>query len=107
MVSDLESDMMNVLWKERKATARAIYGIVKKDHKVVYSTIAVTLDRLHEKGWVEREIETCRGGLRYIYIPKMSQDEVSRKLSDKFLEFLKKSFGESSAAYLRKKLASK
>ena len=104
LFSELESDILGSLWSKKKATARNVFAKVKKEHKVAYPTVVVTLDRLYEKGFVERNLETCRGGLRYTYMPKLSKQELGEELADRMFSFLKRSFGEPSTAYLRKKL---
>src|SRR3989338_27100 len=104
LFSELESDILNNLWLRKSATAREVFTKIKSGHKIAYPTVVVTLDRLYEKGLVDRTVETCMGGLRYAYVPKISRQELAEKLTDKMFVFLKRSFGESSTAYLRKKL---
>jgi predicted transcriptional regulator len=104
LVGKLESDIMKALWKKKKATCREIFDVVRKKNNVVYTTITVTMDRMHSKGIIEREILKGKGGLIYVYSPKYSKEELSKEVSDKFVSFLKSTFGESSVAYLRKKL---
>jgi len=105
LFSELESDILNNLWLKKSATAREVFTKIKSEHKIAYPTVVVTLNRLYEKGLVDRTVQTCRGGLRYAYVPKVSRQELAEKLTDKMFVFLKRSFGESSTAYLRKKLS--
>ena len=105
LFSELESDILNNLWLRKSATVREVFTKIKREHKIAYPTVVVTLDRLYEKGLVDRTVQTCRGGLRYAYVPKVSRQELAEKLTDKMFVFLKRSFGESSTAYLRKKLS--
>ncbi len=104
LVGKLESDIMDSLWKKEKATCREIFDLVKKKNDVAYTTITVTTDRMHSKGILTRKILKGKGGLIYIYSPKYSREELSEEISDKFLSFLKNTFGSSSVAYLRKQL---
>lgn len=103
ILGKLESEIMPVLWKKEKATCREIFDSVKKNNAVAYTTITVSMDRMHSKGIVERKTTKGKGGLIYIYSPKYSRKELSKGISDKFVCFLKDTFGESSTAYLRKK----
>src|SRR3989338_4880655 len=105
LFSELESDILNNLWLRKSATVREVFTKIKREHKIAYPTVVVTLDRLYEKGLVDRTVQTCSGGLRYAYVPKVSRQELAEKLTDKMFVFLKRSFGESSTAYLRKKLS--
>ena len=104
LVGKLESGIMDELWKNRKATCREVFDAVKKKNKVAYTTITVTMDRMHSKKIIGREIQKGRGGLIYTYFPKYTKEELSQEVSDKFISFLKNTFGKSSVAYLRKKL---
>lgn len=104
-VSEIESEILEVLWGSGKADSRLIHEKLKASEGVAHSTVAVYLDRLHSKGLVERKVETGRGGLHYIYSPKYRKDELGNKIADSFLVFLKKNFGEQSTAYLRKNLS--
>lgn len=104
LVGGLESDILECLWRKGKCSCKDVFGCVKKRHGIAYTTAAVTLDRLHEKGLVEREVLRGKGGLKYLYYPMYSREELSNQISDRFVSFLKKTFGEPSIAYLRKKV---
>lgn len=100
----LEADILKYLWKNEKARSKTLFKKLKTKHKYTHSTIAVTLDRLYKKGIVKRKQETCRGGKRYIYYPKFSKEELGTELADKFLIFLRNTFGESCVAKFKTKL---
>lgn len=105
LIGGLEADIMDCLWQENsKRNCREVYAFVKKKNKVAYTTIAVTLDRMYARGFVGREIEKGKGGLRYNYYSKVSKGELADRVSKKFIGFLKKTFGESSIAYLKKNI---
>ena len=101
----LEADIFECLWQGKDLkTCRHVYGLVKKKNNVAYTTISVTLDRLYSRGLVEREIEKGKGGLKYRYGAKLSREELANRISKKFVNFLKATFGEPSIAYLRKNI---
>jgi predicted transcriptional regulator len=104
MLSDTESMILEILWDMEEGKVRDIHNKLKKKHKVALTTVGVYLDKLYEKKLVSREVETCRGGLRYIYKPKLSKGEFTDYVTGKVLTFLRKSFGEASIAYLKDKL---
>lgn len=105
VVGNLESDILCSLWgKNRKTTCREVFEDIKKKHKVAYSTVVVYLDRMYQKKLVERKTETGKGGIKYLYSPKYSRDEFVSSISKKFVDYLKKSFGEASIAYLKKNI---
>ena len=105
VVGGLEADILECLWQGKDLkTCRHVYGLVKKKNNVAYTTISVTLDRLYSRGLVEREIEKGKGGLKYRYGAKISREELANRISKKFVNFLKATFGEPSIAYLRKNI---
>ncbi len=104
VVSELESGILGVLWSEKSADAHTIHAKIKPRFRVAHSTVAVYLDRLHSKRLVGRRVLQGRGGLRYVYFPAYSREELGNKLAEKFVLFLKKNFGEQSTAYLRMSL---
>ncbi|MBU2476291.1 BlaI/MecI/CopY family transcriptional regulator [Candidatus Micrarchaeota archaeon] len=104
LIGKLESDIMDALWDKEKATCREVFDEAGEKNDVAYTTITVTMDRMHSKGLIERKIHKGKGGLIYTYSPKYSRKELSEEVSDKFVSFLKDTFGSSSVAYLRKKL---
>lgn len=105
IVSGLEADILECLWQgKEKKTCRHVYEFVKKKNKVAYTTIAVTLDRMYSRGLMEREIEKGKGGLKYRYGAKITREDLANRISKKFVNFLKTTFGEPSIAYLRKNI---
>ena len=105
LIGELEAGIMDCLWiGGEKKNCRQVHSFVKKRSKVAYTTIAVTLDRMHARGLVERDVEKGKGGLKYNYYPKVSKEELANNLSRKFVGFLKQTFGEASIAYLKKSI---
>ncbi|HIH21696.1 MAG TPA: BlaI/MecI/CopY family transcriptional regulator [Candidatus Diapherotrites archaeon] len=105
LVGGLEADILSCLWQgAEKKNCRQVYNSVKRKNRIAYTTISVTLDRMHARGLVERDIEKGKGGLKYNYYAGLSKEELANKLSKKFVGFLKRTFGEASIAYLKKNI---
>ncbi len=105
IVGVLEGDILECLWRDSdKKTCRNVFEFVRKKNNVAYTTISVTLDRMYSRGLVEREIEKGKGGLKYRYGAKVTKEELAKRVSKKFLNFLRVTFGEPSIAYLRKNI---
>lgn len=102
--SDLEEEILENLWKNQSGHSKSLHEAIGKKYKVSHTTVAVTLNRLHECGLLVRRPEKTRGGTRYIYMPKLSREDFGNHLSEKFLSFLRKSFGENCVANLKKRL---
>ncbi len=71
---ELESAVLDVLWSLRHATVRAVYEEIGIPRHLAYTTIATVLDRLCEKGLVQRG----RVGKAYVYTPAVSHERVQR-----------------------------
>ncbi len=102
--SELEEDILKNLWKEGSGHSKSLHEAIGKKYKVPHTTIAVTLNRLHEKGLLIRKPQKTRGGTRYIYTPKLSREDYGTHLGEKFFSFLRKNFGENCVANLKKRI---
>lgn len=97
MLSPLERSVLDVLWPDKKMRVREIHARLKS--KVALSSVAVILDRLHEKGIVSRDIETARGGARYIYQPSKSKKEFEKSIVEGAVNKLIETFGATAVSY--------
>ena len=100
ILNELESQIMDCLWTHGHAgaTARDIYGCIKRKD-LANTTIVVTLDRLHKKGLVEREVARGRGGMYYIYRPRFTRQAFGERLALMFAQSMLNTFGDSMAAF--------
>ena len=105
VVGELEADILECLWQDAgRKTCRQVYDFVKKRNKVAYTTVTVTMDRMFSRNLLVREIEKGRGGLKYMYGARVTKEELANRISKKFVNFLKATFGEPSIAYLKKNI---
>ncbi|MEM3030846.1 MAG: BlaI/MecI/CopY family transcriptional regulator [Candidatus Micrarchaeia archaeon] len=98
----LESKIMRHLWKAGSGTSREVFEAVRPKG-ISPVTIAVTLDRLHKRGLVEREVRTGRGGLHYIYRPRFDEKAFGEEISMRFARSMLAAFGDSVASFFSKK----
>ncbi len=105
VLSPLERDILGKLWPDKKLRVREIYDKLKGTRKLALSSVAVLLDRLHEKKIVERKIETARGGVRYIYSPRKDKEHFEASVVEKTVNKLIQSFGETAVAYFEERFA--
>jgi len=76
-LTDLETDIMNIVWQQREVTVRYVYETLRETKNLAYTTVLTVLGTLTKKGVVHREMKNRT----YMYRPKMSHDEaVSRNL---------------------------
>lgn len=107
VLSPLEGDVLNVLWPDRQMRVRDIYKLLKKDRKVALTSVAVILDRLFEKGVVDRKIETARGGLRYVYFPKKDKKQFEKSVVEEAVNKLIAKFGDVAVSYFNERFVKK
>ncbi|MEM4389445.1 MAG: BlaI/MecI/CopY family transcriptional regulator [Candidatus Micrarchaeia archaeon] len=102
----LESKIMRYLWKAGSGTSREIFEAVRPKG-ISPVTIAVTLDRLHKRGLVEREVKTGRGGLHYVYRPRLDEKAFGEEISMRFARSMLAAFGDSVASFFSKEMMRK
>ena len=101
VTNDLEAALLEHLWKKGPATVRDIYRNVGKKKKVALTTIGVTLDRMYSKGLTTRELQTGRGGLKYLYNASLSREELGKSIAETIAEKLGSAFGNQVSSYFR------
>src|SRR3989344_4694122 len=107
LLSPLEKDVLKVLWPDKSLKVRNIYTTLKNKRKVALSSVAVILDRLHEKGIVSRKVETGRGGIRYIYHPKQCKEEFEKSVVETTVNKLIQKFGSTAVSYFNERFSKK
>lgn len=101
LMSPLEQDVLRVLWPDKKMRVREIHGKLKQ--KVALSSVAVICDRLHDKGIVDRKIETARGGVRYVYHPTQDKKSFEKSVVEKTVNKLIDAFGQTAVSYFNER----
>ena len=98
----LESNIMEAIWSSKKmpTTVREIHAALNRTKKIAYTTVMSTMDRLFEKDLLERKIEKGRGGLYYVYWPKLEKQIFQRSAVRQVLASLMGNFGEAVASCL-------
>lgn len=107
LLSPLECEILEVLWKKEDAKVRDIYKVVKKKRKVALTSIAVILDRLHKRNLVVRKIESGRGGYHYIYTPKISRNDFENSIVERTVDKLIECFGPTAVNYFNERFKKK
>ena len=105
VLSPLEADVLNMLWPDKAMRVREIYAKLKGKRKVALSSVAVILDRLHERSIVDRKVETGRGGMRYIYSPRQDQRGFEKSVIENTVNTLMDKFGTTAISYFNERFA--
>lgn len=80
-VSDAEWEVMKVVWESSPITANDVSDKLAARHKWSPRTVKTMLNRLVKKGALDFEAQ----GKRYLYRPKVTQEECVRSESQSFL----------------------
>ena len=97
----LETQVMNEVWKHKEPVkVRDIYEQLKKERKIAYTSVMTTMNNLYDKGILDRDVQKGRGGLLYVYWPKLSRKEIESTIVERVLDSLIRNFSESVNSYL-------
>ena len=92
----LEAKVLGTIWatEKRPLTVREVHQEMGKESKLAYTTIMTTMNRLFEKGLLDREVKSGKGGLYYVYWPQMEREAFERTAIQDVLSSLIDKFGE-------------
>jgi len=103
LMSPLENDVLRILWPDKKLRVREIHEKLNPKKKIALSSVAVICDRLHDKSIVSRNIETARGGVRYIYFPTQDKSSFEKSIVEKTVNKLIQTFGPTAVSYFNER----
>ncbi|MBI2664658.1 BlaI/MecI/CopY family transcriptional regulator [Candidatus Woesearchaeota archaeon] len=101
-LSPLESRIIMALKPGKKYRAKDIYMIVRG--RASKSSVSVIMDRLFRKGLVKREVETARGGIRFVYALEKDREMFERNAVEKVVDSLVDKFGSKAIVYFNEAL---
>lgn len=90
----LEQQIMDIVWKSKSCSARDVLTKIEKDKKLAYTTVATILQRLYDKGLLNRK-ESASG---HTYSPKVSKEKYTQNVAHSFLKNFINSFGDTAIA---------
>jgi len=93
-LSELELEVMNIVWKTNPCSVRDILKIISRKKNLAYTTIGTVLARLYAKRMVAKDEES----LAILYSPKISKLEYSKSISGSFFHSFFQSFGDAAIA---------
>ncbi len=101
ILGPLEADVLNEVYEMGKPVrVREVYEKMKGGRKIAYTTVMSTMDTLFGKGILDRKVTEGRGGLLYVYWPKMTRAEIEKSAVKHIMDSLMKNFGEAVTSYL-------
>ena len=84
-LSEFELDVMAHFWRDGELSAPELFDRIGDARGVSYSTVKTIVDRLEQKGAVER---TASRGRTIYYMPAIKQERVRKPLVESFLRRL-------------------
>jgi BlaI family transcriptional regulator, penicillinase repressor len=84
-LSEFELDVMTHFWADRELSAPELYERIGSERGVAYSTVKTIIDRLEQKGAIER---VANRGRTIVYSPVVKRERVRKPLVKSFLRRL-------------------
>ncbi len=108
VLGPLETAIMHIMWKEEVSSARDVFEIMrKKDKNTRRSTISIMMNRLCERGLLDKRSEKGKGGERFVYKVRITREEFSQAVVSKVMRSLLDSFEETTIQYIKNHLSEK
>lgn len=104
VLSPLESEVMGIMWREKSATARTIYTLLKSKHSINRPTVTSAMNSLCKRGLLKKTISKGRGGLRYVFKVQISRGRFEREVVGKVIDSLLESYRKTAKKQMREKL---
>jgi BlaI family penicillinase repressor len=81
-LSEFELDVMTHFWSDRELSAPELFERIGAERGVAYSTVKTIVDRLEQKGAIER---IATRGRTIVYAPAIKRERVRKPLVKTFL----------------------
>lgn len=83
--TNAELEILDILWRKKKATVREVYDIISENKKCAYTTTLKIMQKMTAKKLVSREIED----LVHVYYPSVEEAKIR---NNSVLEVINKFF---------------
>jgi len=79
--TDLELEILKVVWKRGQATVREVYQDMLEHRKIAYTTVLTMMGVLEHK----RHLKKKPGERAYVYVPTQPQEQVVDSMVSEFV----------------------
>ena len=101
ILGPLEADVLNSVYNMGKPIRiREVYEKMREERKIAYTTVMSTMNTLFEKGILDRKVTEGKGGLLYVYWPKLTRAQIEKSAVKHIMDSLMKNFGDAVTSYL-------
>ncbi|MFH1821672.1 MAG: BlaI/MecI/CopY family transcriptional regulator [Methanobacteriota archaeon] len=104
VLSPIESEIILIMWREKRATVRTVQTILGNKNNSKRSTINAAMKSLCDRGLLSSSVSKGKGGLKYVYKIKVSRGRFEKEIVEKVLESLLKSYERKAKKLMREKL---
>ena len=80
--TDLELELLKVIWERGQATVREVYQDLAKQRKIAYTTVLTMMGVLEHKGHLRK----IAGERAYIYHPTRTKGKVVENMVNEFVD---------------------
>jgi predicted transcriptional regulator len=93
----LGAEILETVWasKGEPMTVRRVYEELRKKTKIAYTTVMSTMDRLYDKGLLDRRVERGKGGVFFVYWPKLEKKHFEESAVRTVVSSLIRNFGST------------
>lgn len=95
VLGELESDIMEVVWKQEQSSVRSVLSELEKKRKIAYTTVMTVMSRLHDKGVLKRKMEKSGA---FVYVPVKDKKSFLANASEKIIKNFLKEYGDVAVA---------
>ena len=82
-LSDFELEVLQLLWRMKEASTPQLHQVIAGGREVSYSTVRTIVDRLEQKGAIER---SAQEGRAICFRPLFAEAQVSKSLVQTFIQ---------------------
>jgi predicted transcriptional regulator len=93
----LGAEILETIWDsgEEPITVREVYEELRKKTKIAYTTVMSTMDRLYDKGLLDRKVERGKGGVFFVYWAKLGKKSFEESAVKTVVSSLWRNFGST------------
>jgi len=107
VLSPLESEVMGIMWREKRATVRTVHTRLKSKRPINRSKVNAVMSSLRKRGLLASSVSKGRGGLKYVYKVKVSRKRFEREVVGKVVDSLLESYEKTSKKLMRENMREK
>ena len=81
VLTELELEIMKIVWQRETATVRQVYETLLERRRIAYTTVMTMMKILEQKGYLKKRQEDRA----YVYRPSQPQKQVIRSMVREFI----------------------